>query len=100
MAGQQLRHDLGIHGGAAAGDGPHGLDESAHVGDPVLEQVAQAARSGGEQLFRVELLDVLGQDEHRQARQLSAGLDRRPQALVGEGRRQPHIHHRHVGAVA
>ena len=52
-----------------------------------------------EQLPRVELLDVLGQDEHGQARQLSAGLDRRPQALVGEGRRQPHIHHRHVGAV-
>ena len=70
-----------------------------HVGDPVLEQVTQASRSRGEQLFRIELLDVLGQHEHGQARQLSARLDRRPQALVREGRRQPHIHHRHVGAL-
>ena len=39
------------------------------------------------------------EDEHWQTGQLSARLDRRPQALVGEGRRQPHIHHRHVRAV-
>ena len=36
--------DLGVHGGAAAGDPADRVDELAHVGDPVLEQVAEAAR--------------------------------------------------------
>ncbi len=52
-----------------------------------------------QQLLGVKLLDVLGQHEDRQAGQLGARLHRRPQALVSEGRRQPHIHHRHVRAV-
>jgi hypothetical protein len=58
-SGQQLRHDLGVHRGAARGDGAHRLDEPPDVGDPVLEQVAEAAGAGREQLLRVELLDVL-----------------------------------------
>ena len=99
VPGQQLRDDVGIHGGTAAGDGPHGLDEPPHIGDPVLEQVAEAASPRGQQFPGVERFDVLGQDEHRQAGHLSARLDRRLQALVGEARREPHVHHGHVGAV-
>src|ERR1039457_1633670 len=83
MPGQQLRYDLGIHGSTAAGDGTHGLDEPPHVRNPVLEQVADASCGRGQQFLRIERLDVLGQDEHRQARYLSARIDRRLQSLVG-----------------
>lgn len=53
----------------------------------VFEQVLHAAAAIGEQLARVELLDILGQHQHWQARGLGTGLDRGLQALVGERRR-------------
>ena len=45
---------------AAGRDAADGLGERLDVGDPVLEQVADAGRVVGQQLARVGLLDVLG----------------------------------------
>ena len=45
-----------------------GGDELLHVGDAVLEQVADAARAAREQLGRVALLDVLAEDQDRGVR--------------------------------
>ena len=98
-AGQQLGDHLRVHRGAAGGDPADRVDELVGVEHPVLEQVADAAAAVGEQLPGVELLDVLGEHQHRQAGHLAPGLERRLQALVGERRRQPHVDHRDVGAV-
>src|SRR5204863_363346 len=72
-------------------DAAYGVDELLHVGDAVLEQVADAAAPVGQQLGRERALDVLREDEHRQARHLHARLERRADALVGERRRQPDV---------
>ena len=45
---------------------------SRDVGDPVLEQVADRALAAGQQLAGVELLDVLRQHQHREARAAAA----------------------------
>jgi hypothetical protein len=58
---------------------------------------SRPARAIGEQLAGVQLLDVLGEHEHRQPGDLAPRLQWRPQALVGEGWRQPDIHGGHVG---
>ena len=42
---EQLGDDLGVERGAALGDAAHGVDEVAHVGHAVLEQVADARRA-------------------------------------------------------
>src|SRR5205814_7941267 len=84
---------------AAAGHGPEGLDELVVAEHAVLEQAAHPARLVGEQLAGVEPLDVLGQDEHRQPAHLAPGGQRRLEPLVGEPRRQPHVHDRDVGPV-
>ena len=99
VAGHQPRDDLGVHDGAAVGDPLDRVGELGAVEHPVLEQVADRARAVGQQFPGVQLLDVLGQHEDRQAGQLGPGLERRPQPLVGERRRQPDVHHGHVGAV-
>ncbi|GAA3049830.1 hypothetical protein GCM10020000_33060 [Streptomyces olivoverticillatus] len=78
------------------GDPAHRVDELGGVGDPVLEQIADGAVAGGQQFVGVELLDVLGEHEDGQAGPLAAGLQRRLEALVGEGRRQAHVDDRHV----
>jgi hypothetical protein len=62
-AGKQLRDDIRVHDGAARRDLPHRVDELAHVGYPILEQVADAAIGVGEQLSRVQLLDMLGKHQ-------------------------------------
>ena len=49
----------------ALGDPPDRLDEVAHVGHAVLEEIAHAAAAVGEQLRRERLLHVLREDEHR-----------------------------------
>ena len=50
-AAEELRDDLGVERGAAGGDALHRVDELAHVGDAVLEQVADAAAAVGQQLL-------------------------------------------------
>ena len=89
--GQQRGHHLGVEHGAAVRHPPHGVDERGDVGDPVLEQIADGALAALEQLAGVELLDVLRQHQDREARPHPARLDRRPQPLVGEGRRHPDV---------
>ena len=75
------------------------VDEVAHVGHAVLEQVADAAGAVGEQLGRVRLLDVLGQDQHREAAPAAAQLERRAHALVAERGREADVDDRDVGPV-
>src|ERR1700733_1047873 len=91
VAGQQPGDDLGVHRRTAARDPGHRVGELGSVEYPVLEQVTDRARAVGEQLAGVELLDVLGDDKDGQARDLGAGRERRPEPLVGERRRQPHV---------
>jgi hypothetical protein len=75
------------------------IGELRAVQDPVFEQVADAAGAAGQQLPGVQLLDVLGQHEYRQARHLAACRQGGAQSLVGEGRRQPDVHDRYVRLV-
>ena len=92
-------HHLGVEHGAPAGHPAQGVDELADVADPVLEQVADPALAVGQELAGVDPLDVLRQDEHREARPAPAYVDRGPQALVGAGRRQPDVEQRPTSAV-
>ena len=72
-AREQLRDHLGIQGAAAGGHPVQRVEELRQVGDPVLEQVADALRAVGEQLGGVPLLHVLGQDEHPDIRATVCG---------------------------
>ena len=74
-------------------------DEVGEVVDPVLQQVADAFGAFLQQLERVALLDVLGEDEHRRVRVLLADLLRRAQSFVGLGRRHLDVDDRDVGLV-
>ena len=65
---QQLGHHLGIERGPPRGDPTQGLDEVAHVGHPVLQQVADPGRVVGQQLGRVAGLDVLGEQQDARGR--------------------------------
>ena len=99
LAAEHLRDDLGVERRAAAADAAHRVGERVDVGDPVLEQVAEPLGALGEQLARVGDLDVLGEHEDADLGQLGADLARRPQALVGVGRRHPHVDDGDVGLV-
>src|SRR4051794_5729103 len=99
-AAEELGDRLGVHRRAALRHAPDGVDELAHVGDAVLEQVADAAAAIREQLGRERPLDVLRQDEPRQAGHPRARLQRGADALVGERRRQADVDDAHVGLVA
>ena len=73
----QLRDHAGIERGAAPGDPLDRRDEVGQVVDPVLEQVADPFRALLQELERVALLDVLGENEHGGLRVLVADLLRR-----------------------
>src|ERR1019366_6892028 len=75
------------------------IDEVADVGHPVLEQIAHPARTIGQQLGGVSLLDVLGEHQHAHRGPLLPHHQRGPEALVGEGRRHAHVDHHDVGAL-
>src|SRR5213593_2858327 len=62
-ADHQLRDHLRIDGRSTRGNASHGLDEIVHVGDPVLEQVADPIGAALEQPERVRGLDVLRKKE-------------------------------------
>jgi hypothetical protein len=70
--GEELGDDLGVQRGAAGGHALHGLEEVAHVGHPVLEQVAHPLGPSGQQLGGVVLLHVLAEHDHRDVRVLLA----------------------------
>jgi hypothetical protein len=78
---------------------PERVHEFAHVADPVLEEITDAAGAIGEQLRRVLALDILAEDQHRRSRNLPASLDRRPQSFVALARWHPHIDNRHIRAM-
>jgi hypothetical protein len=60
----QLRHHLRINHRSTGGNAAHGVDHLVHVGDAVLEQVADAAGAVLQQLHGVMWLDVLGEHQH------------------------------------
>ena len=91
LPGHHRGDHLGVEHGAAVEHLAHAVDELPHVGDPVLEQVADRALAAGQQLAGVELLDVLREHQHREARPARAHRDRGAQPLVGERRRHPHV---------
>ena len=99
LPAEQLGDHLGVDDGAPGGDPAHRRRGTRHVGDPLLQQVADALRAAADQVARVALLDVLGQHQHRAVRAALAHRQRRPQALVGERRRHPYVDDRQVGPV-
>ena len=99
VADQQLGHDLGVERGAAGGHPAQRVQEVGHLGDPVLEQVADAAGLDRQQFGGVALLDVLGQHQDGDRRVLAPDDQRRPDALVGVGRRHPDVDDHQVGAL-
>src|SRR5215211_4185483 len=98
-AAEELGDDLGVDGGAALADPVDGGQELADVGDPVLEQVADALGAAGEQVAGVALLHVLGQDQDGGGGGALADLQGGPQALVGVGGGHAHVDHGQVGPV-
>ena len=67
---EHLGDHLGVERGAAACHLSDRLREAARLHDPVLEQIADARRAQLEQLDRVALLDVLGEDDDSRLRTL------------------------------
>ncbi len=96
---EELADHLGVEGGAAGGDPGQRVGELGHVGDPVLEQVADAGGAALQQLGRVPGLDVLGEHQHAGPGMPAAELEGGAQALVGVGRRHADVHHGDVGTV-
>jgi len=90
---EQLADYLGVQGGPAVGHPLQRGVELGHVGHPVLEQVADAGRAALEQLRAVGRLDVLREHQHTGAGKVVPQRQRRPQALVGVGRRHPDVDH-------
>src|SRR5439155_22106442 len=90
---------LGIEREAACRDRTDGSGELGDVGDPVLEQVADAFGAPIQELARVGRLDVLREDEDADARMPAADLLRGAQALVRVGRRHADVDDRDVGGV-
>ncbi len=98
-AAHELRDDGRIERRAAFRDATHGRAELLHVGDAVLEQVADALGALRQELHRVTGLDVLREDEHARLRVLLANLLRRLQPLVGVRRRHADVDDRDVRLV-
>ena len=69
---------FGVQRAAAAGDAGDGVDEALEVADTFFEQVADSLSTLADQIQRVALLVVLGEDQHAGSGPLSSYLDRRP----------------------
>src|SRR5215510_7276323 len=63
--GQQRRHHLGVQDRPTVGDPAYGVDELRHVGDPVLEEVADRPVATAQLLPGVQLFDVLREHQDR-----------------------------------
>ena len=96
---EQLRDDLAVEHRATVGDARQRVEERPDVADALLQQIADPRRVLADQLAGVGRLDVLGQHEHPELGLAAARLDRRPQPLVAERRRQAHVHDREVRLV-
>ncbi|GII05350.1 hypothetical protein Pta02_73580 [Planobispora takensis] len=95
--GQELGDDLRIEDGLAGGDPRQRVHEVAHVGDAVLEQIADSVRARREQLRGESRLDVLGEDQNAGSVRFPAQEEGRAQTLVGEGGRQADVDHGDIG---
>ena len=96
----ELGDDLAVERGPAGRDPAQRVEEGGDVADALLEQIADPALAGGQQLARVDRLDVLGEDQDADVGVALARLDRRAHALVGERGREAHVDDREVGLVA
>ena len=81
--------DLRVQHRPAAGDAGDRGREALDLGDPVLEQVADARRAALEQLARVALLEMRGEHEHAHLRELLARMRAacRPSSVCSGGMR-------------
>jgi hypothetical protein len=96
----ELGDDLWVDDGATAGDPPDRIGEIVEVVNAVLEQVADAACTIGDQAQGEGRLDVLRQNEDPDARAvLGADRLRGAEALVRVGRRHPDVDDRDIGLV-
>jgi hypothetical protein len=98
-AAEHPAHHFGVEHGAAAGHAPERVRELVEVGDPVLEQVADAARVVADQLERVGRLDVLAEHEHADLGVRPPDRHGRAEAVVGVRGRHADVDHGGVGAM-
>jgi hypothetical protein len=99
LANHELGDDLRIEGGPAPGDAAQGIHEVRDVADPILQQVADAARAIGEELGRVLALHELAEYQDRAAWDPAPRLDSGPKPLVALAGGHPDVHHGHVRAM-
>src|SRR5262249_23377434 len=83
LAGEQPGDDRRVDDGLAVAEAAQGVDEAGDVVDAFFKQVADPFGVLLEQPHGVVRLDVLGQDEHPDARVLGPDLPGGDQALVG-----------------
>src|SRR5262249_56250038 len=89
--------DAGRGCGPTAAPGGGGLGDLVGVHDPVLQRVPDPAAAVGEQLVRVGVLDVLGDDQDRGLRNAPPRLESGAKPLVAEGWRQADVDDRYLG---
>jgi DNA-binding response OmpR family regulator len=92
VVGKHAGHHVRVKDGPPAGHLPDRVDEHADFRDAVLEEVSDAIGTGAHELARVELLDVLAEDQHGHAGPPGPRIDSGHETLVGEGRRHPDVH--------
>ena len=97
VAGQQAGDHLWVHGRPTGCDPPYRFDELATIKHPVLQEIANATRAVGQQFAGVQLLDVLGQHQDGQSRHLLPRRESRPDALIGESRRESDVDDGEIG---
>ena len=95
----ELRDNARIERGAALGYAFDRGDEVGQVIDPVFQEVADTFGVVLEELERVSLLDVLGEDEHRRVRMTLPDLLCRAQSFVRVRRRHLDVDDRDIRVV-
>ncbi len=75
-------------------------DDLVHVGDPLLQQVAEPGRPVLEQFVDVELVGVLGQHDDARGRVFGSDLFSRPDPFVRAGRGHADVGEHGVGRLA
>ena len=97
-ASDELPNDRRVDDLLARGHPAHRVEELVHVGDPVLQQIAHPGAALLEQAQGEVGLEVLGQDQHAEARPvLGPERARRANPLVADPRRHPDIDDRKIG---
>src|SRR3989442_10005242 len=89
--GDETLDDLRVDDRTAARDLADGADELIEIGDSLLQEVPAPARAALEERERVLGFVVLTEDEHRGLGRSVAEPFRRPDSLVGLGRRHADV---------